>query len=323
MSTRKFLTAAVAVLSFPAFAADPPPDAPLVKRGDVVVTVEDFQAAMNKLPESERGTYRADLARVQGTVTSVFINRELAREAQSMGIDKEPEVQKRLQLLREGLLATIRMERFEKDIQAPDFEARAKELYDANPQQYRFPDKVKFRHILVSFQGRTHEEALKRAQQARSKLLANEPFLRVAREYSNDPTLRGNDGVIGFAPYDKLLPQLAQAAKTSPLNEVSQPIESSEGYHLIIVLEREGAYTVPFAAVRKSLIDAEQTKYRKAEVDKKLAAIVNSKEITMYTDNIAALKTDIDRAALGKLIEEHQKEKAKMKAAVGEKPAGK
>jgi len=310
MSTRHLVAAMLAAVSLPILAAEPPADAPLVKRGDIVVTVEDFKAAMNKLPEAERGTYRADLSRINNTVSSVYLNRELAREAQAAGIDKEPEIQKRIQLLREGLLATVLMERFEKSIKVPDFEARAKELYDANPGQFKVPERVKFRHILVSFQGRTHEEALKRAREAREKLLANAPFLRTAREYSNDPTLRGNDGVIGFAPYDKLLPPLAEAAKVLPVNEVSSPIETSEGYHVIVVLERAPAYTVPFAAAKKALIEGEQAKYRKAAVDKKMADIIGSKDITMYTDNIAALKTDFDRDELDRQIKEHRKEKA-------------
>ncbi len=320
MSTRNILAIAfaAAAASFPALAAEPPAEAPLVKRGDVVVTVEDFNAAMAKLPEGDRGTYRADLARVQGTVSSVYLNRQLAREAEAEGIDKEPEVQKRLQLLREGFLATLRMERFEKAIKAPDYEARAKELYEADPAKYQVPEKVKFRHILVSFQGRSHDEALKRAQEARAKLDAKEPFSQVAREYSNSALLRSSEGIMGPAPYSMLLPELAAVAKTAPLNEVTGPIEAPDGYHIIIVLEREAAYTVPFASVKQSLIEGEQAKYRKAIVDKKISDIVNSKEITMYTDNIAALKTDIDRAALSRMIEEHQKQKeAAKKKAVG------
>ena len=319
MSTRIILAAVLAAASVPLLAVEPPGDAPLVRRGDVVVTVDDFNAAMNKLPEGERGTYRADLSRINDAVSSVYLNRELAREAEAAGIDKEPEMQKRIQLLREGLLATVLMERFEKGIKVPDYEARAKELYDTSPEQYKVPERVKFRHILVSFQGRTHEEALKRAQEARAKLLANTPFLRVAREYSNDPTLRGNDGVVGFAPYDKLLPPIAEAAKTSPPNQVSAPIETSEGYHLIIVLERAPAYTVPFATAKKTLIEREQTKYRKAAVEKKIAGIMSSKEITMYTDNIAALKVEFNRDELDRQIKEHLKEKA----AVEGKAAGK
>lgn len=297
-----------------ALAAEPPPETVLVKRGDTTVTAGDFMASIARLPEDQRTGYRADVQRIVSNVSSIYLNRALATEARAAGIDKDPEVQARLRLAEEQLLAQLYMERFEKGIKTPDYTARALEAYRADPARYAIPEKVKFRHILVSFQGRTREETHRRAEEARAKLLAKESFLRTAREYSNDPTLRGNDGVIGPAPYSLLLPQLAAAARTSPLDAVSDLIESPEGYHIIIVLERRPGSVVPFEKAKKTIIEAEQAKFRKAAVDKKLAEITHSTDITLYTDEIAKLKTEVDRDELRRMHEEEADRESESKA---------
>lgn len=299
------------------FAAEPPPETVLVKRGDTTVTAGDFMASIARLPEEQRTTFRADVQRIVSGVSSIYLNRALANEARAAGEDKDPEVQARLKLAEEQLLAQIHMERFEKTIKTPDYTARALEAYRADPARYAIPEKVRFRHILVSFQGRSREEARRRAEEARAKLLAKEPFLRTAREYSNDPTLRGNDGVLGPAPYSLMLPAIAEAARKSPIGEVSDIIETSEGFHIIIVLERRPGSVVPFEKAKKSLIEAEQAKFRKAVVDKKLAEITHSTDITLYTDDIAKLKTEVDRDELRRMHEDEAERDREAKAGKG------
>ena len=304
MNMKLLAAAAACWASLSSLAADPAPETVLVKRGDIEVTAGDFYASLAKLPEDQRFTYRADVLRITSAVSSLYLSRVLAGEARAAGIDKEPEIQRRLRLAEEQLLTQAYLDRFEKSIKVPDYEPRAREVYKADPERYRQPERVQFRHILVSAQGRTREEARRRAEEARQKLVAGENFSRTAREYSNDPTFRNNDGVLGPAPYSAFIKELAEAARKLPLNQPSDLIESSEGYHLIVVQERLPASVIPFEKARKALVDADETKFRRTAIDKKLAEITNSKEITLYTDEIAALKTEVDRDTLRRLHEE-------------------
>lgn len=309
---RMILTAALvtAALAPWAMAADPPGDTVLVKRGDVTVTVDDVNASLSKLNDEQRFAHRASVESLTKGVSNIYVTRMLAKEAAASGIEQDPEVKKRLQLQNEATLAQIYMERFEKAIKTPDYEARAREVYNASPDRYKLPERVKFRHILVDFQGRTQEEARRRAEEARKLLLNKEAFGRVARQYSNDPTFRGNDGTLGPAPFTALIKELADALKTAPLNQVSDIIESKDGYHIVIPLERLAATTIPFEAAKKGLIDEEQLKFRRAAIDKKLGEITASKDVTLYTDNIALMKTQVDRELLRKLHEEEAQKQA-------------
>ena len=309
----KLLAAAAACgVALACAATDPAPETVLVKRGAIEVTTGDFLASLAKLPEDQQFSYRADVLRITSTVSSLYLARVLAGEARAAGIDKEPAIQHRLRIAEEQLLTQVYLERFEKAIKTPDYEPRAREIYKADAERFRQPERVQFKHILVSFQGRTHEEARRRAEEARQKLLAGENFTRVAREYSNDPTFRNNDGVLGPGPYSTFIKELGEAARKVPLGEPSDLIESSEGYHLIVVQERVPAAVIPFEKAKKALIDADEQKFRRTVIDKKLAEITNSKDITLYTNDIAALKTEVDRDTLRKL---HEDEAARLEAA--------
>lgn len=309
---QKLLAAIVACAVTLAAAADPPPETVLVKRGDIEITTGDFLASIAKLPEDQRFSYRADVLRITSAVSALYLARVLAGDARAAGIDKEPDIQRRMRLAEEQLLTQVYLERFEKTIKTPDYEPRAREIYRADAERFKQPERVQFKHILVSFQGRTHEEARRRAEEAHQKLVAGENFTRTAREYSNDPTFRSNDGILGPAPYSAFIKELGEAARKAPLDVPSDLIESSEGYHLIVVQERLPAAVVPFEKAKKVLIDADETKFRRSVIDKKLAEITNSKDITIYTDAIAALKTEVDRDTLRKM---HEDEAARIEAA--------
>jgi peptidyl-prolyl cis-trans isomerase C len=286
-------------------ATDPAPETVLVKRGDTQVTVGDFHASLARLADDEqRFAYRTDVHRITSAVSSLYLARVLANEARAAGIDKEPDVQRRLKLAEEQLLTQIHLERLEKSIKVPDYEPRAREVYKADPARFTDPERVQFKHILVSFQGRSQEEARRLAEEARQKLVAGEGFSRIAREYSNDPTLRNNDGVIGPVPYRNLVQELAQGTRTAEIGKPSGLIKSSEGYHVVVVQERLPSAQIPFEKAKKDLIEADEVKYRRGIMEKKLAEITTSKEITLYTDEIASLKTEVDRDKLRRLHEE-------------------
>jgi peptidyl-prolyl cis-trans isomerase C len=286
--------AAFAGVSLAALAADPAPGTPLVKRGDVAITVEDFNAALARVPEEDQFEFRASMERVKKTVDSLYLIRMLANEARAQGIDKEPEVQRRLELQDEQLLSQIYLERFDKAIKTPDFEARAKELYAADPDHFKIEERVKLQHIMVDRQGRTKEEALKRIDEARNRLLAHENFYAVAREYSNDPAYRQTQGDVGPATYSELPPELAAVARKLKPGEVSDVIDAFDGLHVIVLTERRPSAVIPFEKVKANLIKAEETKYKRGVLDRKLGEITQNKDVVIYTDNIAALKTEPD-----------------------------
>jgi foldase protein PrsA len=110
-------------------------------------------------------------------------------------------------------------------------------------------DYVKVKHILLSFTQdakaskdkakgkRTEEQAKQLALQLRARLVKGESFDRLAKQYSEDPGSKNKGGVVE-GPLMLFAPEFAKAAKELPLGEISQPVKTSFGYHILQVLER-------------------------------------------------------------------------------------
>jgi peptidyl-prolyl cis-trans isomerase C len=87
------------------------------------------------------------------------------------------------------------------------------------------------RHILVE----TEEEA----RQVIERLNKGEEFAELAKELSKDPGSSANGGDLGFVPQGRFVEAVDEAVFTLPIGQISEPIESDFGWHIIEVLERE------------------------------------------------------------------------------------
>lgn len=106
---------------------------------------------------------------------------------------------------------------------------------------------AKIRHILIEInEERDEDAAQKRAEEVKQKLENGGDFAELAKEYSDDPGSKENGGSLGdeLTPLasetgPSFVPEFAEAARDLPLNELSDPVKTQFGYHLIEVEERE------------------------------------------------------------------------------------
>ncbi len=94
-------------------------------------------------------------------------------------------------------------------------------------------------HVLIGFEGRTEEEAKKRAEEVLAKLKAGEDFAKIVKEYSDDPGSKEQGGIYTLQPVSQWVPEFKQAAITLPINQLSDLVKTNYGYHIIKVLERK------------------------------------------------------------------------------------
>ncbi|HEX7241907.1 MAG TPA: peptidylprolyl isomerase, partial [Longimicrobiaceae bacterium] len=81
---------------------------------------------------------------------------------------------------------------------------------------------------------------LRRAQALRAEIAGGADFAAVAKRESQDPGSKDNGGDLGTFGRGQMVPAFESAAFSLPVGEVSQPVLSSFGYHLIQVQERTG-----------------------------------------------------------------------------------
>lgn len=109
-------------------------------------------------------------------------------------------------------------------------------------------DEVRVRHILwiASITEKDEQEALDTITQLRERALSGEDFAQLARTFSDDETTASKGGALGWIPVERLPADFKPVVDRLQPGEISQPIPSASGYHLIRLNEREkgGAITL-------------------------------------------------------------------------------
>ena len=82
---------------------------------------------------------------------------------------------------------------------------------------------------------------MKIAKEVKTKLDAGEDFAKVAKEYSEDPGSADNGGLYENTPVSNWVEAFKEAAKTLPINKISDPVETEYGYHVMKVESRTEA----------------------------------------------------------------------------------
>ena len=104
------------------------------------------------------------------------------------------------------------------------------------------PLKAKIRHCLIKVKPSedAKDSTVLFLNGLKDRILKGESFSDLAEKYSEDPGSKSNGGELGWVKRGSLVKSFETAAFTSPLNQVTQPIESEFGFHLIETLQRKG-----------------------------------------------------------------------------------
>lgn len=135
-------------------------------------------------------------------------------------------------------------------------QAEAEAYFKANPGRFPLaPGQVRLSviQIPVTPDSAADAAARDRALEVRKRILGGERFAKVAADVSDDAGSSKAGGDLGFFPRGTMEPALEQAAFSLKLDEVSEPVHSPYGWHLIQVLERDTLKTT----AGKDSLDAE------------------------------------------------------------------
>ena len=135
--------------------------------------------------------------------------------------------------------------------------ADVRALFAERASEFDRPERVRVRHILISVavdapQGDA-DAALARLEAARARLEAGESFETVAEDVSEDPGSALSGGDVGFFARGQMVPEFEEAAFAIEPGELSEPVRSPFGWHLIRGEEREDALLVPYEDAREQL----------------------------------------------------------------------
>lgn len=231
-----------------------PPDKVVLTIGDEKMTAGEFDQLVEALPEQVRVAARGPNKR-QFAEQLVRI-KIMSHEARKRKLDESPTVQRQFELQKENLLANVLFQEMTANVKVD--EVTAQQYYEQHKSEY---ESVHARHILVRFKGSqlplaagkkelTDEEALAKTQEIRKKILAGEDFAALAKTDSDDVQTGAKGGDLGTFKHGQMVPEFEQAAFSLPVGQVSEPVKSKFGYHLIKVEQHE---TKTFQEVKPEL----------------------------------------------------------------------
>lgn len=135
---------------------------------------------------------------------------------------------------------------------------KLKAYYEEQKDQYTTAERRKISHILFAINDKTDEKtALEKALNAK-KELANKDFAAVAAEVSDDKLTAKTGGDLGLFNVGVMEKSFEDAASALKLGEVSNPVKSAFGYHLIKVTELAPGEVKPFDSVKNEVTKAYQ-----------------------------------------------------------------
>jgi len=147
----------------------------------------------------------------------------------------------REQIRREMLIRQIQQRRVANRVNVADQEVDRylAQQGGAGQQQQAVVDEQKIRHILIETNpNRSAEQARRLAEQARQRIAAGEDFASVAQQVSDDRGSALNGGDLGWVRPGQMVPAFEDAASQLAVGEISQPVQTRYGYHLIQVADR-------------------------------------------------------------------------------------
>lgn len=247
MKMFRFLPATVLALCAGAALAQ---DAVLMQVGSVQVTEKDVTAELQRVPPEARARAVGSPQTMESILKNLMARRLLTQEAEANGLASNPGLQTMVKISTERVLSDARMLQVDQanEPDAAVLEAYARTKYKAESQRFQIPAQTHARHILI-----TGDDAQAEAEKLRTQIVAGASFEAMAKEYSKDPGSAANGGDLGFFAEGRMVPEFDAALKTLKPGEVSEPVKTQFGWHVIQLVERRDAGTRPFEEVRKEL----------------------------------------------------------------------
>lgn len=168
--------------------------------------------------------------------------------------------------------------------------------------RYTDPEQVKASHILIKPIGegddeKRFEEAKKVILELLEKVKNGEDFAKLAKEKSDDPGSKENGGELGFFGRGEMVKEFEDAAFSTEVGSITEPIRTSYGYHIIKVEEKKPEVVKSFEEVKDELIKETKQKIANDLANSELNKVYQSLANTMSEDEFIKIANRINGAS--------------------------
>ncbi len=210
----------------------------------VAVYESDIQNRLNTIsPNGKIDLVSLPKEVLEALVLEVNVNNTIDEEAKKLKYQNDPEINKKVEDYKKEL---VREKFLKEQVYSKATEERALEEYNLMVEHLKGKEERKIKHILVS----TEEEI----ERARRSVMRSGNFEKVAKEKSIDTASAENGGDIGYVLQEELVPEFGDVAFILKVGEVSKPVKTQYGWHIIKVEDIRPAEFMPFEDVKDGII---------------------------------------------------------------------
>jgi peptidyl-prolyl cis-trans isomerase C len=207
--------------------------------GNEKITEQQYDDMVNAIPAQYQAYARGPGKR--SFAEQIAQVKVLAAEAEKKKLDQDPKVRDQLSFQRQNLLAQAMFLSLQENVKVGD--TAVEKYFNEHKQDYEV---LKGKHILIRVKGApmqalpgkpelSDDEALAKAKDIRQKLVAGGDFAAIAKADSDDQGSGANGGELGEFKKGMMVPPFEEAAFAAKVGEVTQPVKTPFGYHLIVV----------------------------------------------------------------------------------------
>jgi len=265
----------------------------VAKIGDRKITLSEFNKMLGYLDSEKQKLIEKNPQLKENLLQQYIQGIVISKLAKKKGFDKNPELKEQLEMITDNYIA---IEYLKKEVanKVEVSEEDIKAYYESHKDEFKTPEMVRSRHILIktdpSASDSDKKKAREKAEEILKKIKAGEDFAKLASDVSDDTGSKTKGGELGFFTKGRMVKPFEDAAFSLKPGEVSGIVETQFGYHIIKVEEKKEPGMEPFDTAKEKIKQKLLQERTKAKVTEFLEKAMKEANIEVHTEILMGVK---------------------------------
>jgi peptidylprolyl isomerase len=229
------------------------------KMGALELRGLEMKRMIDAQPPEVRKQLAGDIGAMDRLARNELVRQSIVAEAKQQGWDRRPEVLYQMERARETALLQAYVNNLARPAPTYPSEDEIKGFYEASKDSLTVPAEYQLAQIFVASGDAADKAAAAAAQKKAADLAARvqkapADFAKIAKEASEHKDSAPKGGELGWVPEPQLLPEIRAAVVRMTKGEVSAPIRTVAGWHVVRLIDRKPSVVRPLAEVREQIV---------------------------------------------------------------------
>nr|WP_240324618.1 peptidylprolyl isomerase [Trinickia diaoshuihuensis] len=248
----------------------------IANAGQASVTRSDIATLLKSIGDEGRTRLVADPAALERIVRAALAQKAVYAEANAKGWDKQAAVQTAIEQARREIIVRSYLAAVNAPPADYPSDAQIQETYDQNRAAFTAPRALHIAQIYVAVAPNADAATIEKARKQAADLASrarNGDFAALAKANSDDKASAANGGDMGFVPEAMLLPAVREVADALKPGQVSEPVQTPAGFHVVRLIDVRAAAPRPLAEVKDRIREMLRTQRTQQGIQAYLAKL--------------------------------------------------